>query len=141
MVMLRDPIVLSVIVMTSGEVVGGRAGCGAPELGGASGGRDLGAAGAAGERKRVERALDRGGGLVVLQGVGDLAAGQPGGMIDELGVDLFGERVAGGALQCPAGRAGGVVPQRERGLEVLGVDRAFAVGERVDEREADRVRF
>ena len=56
-------------------------------------------------------------------------------------MDLFGERVAGRVLQRPAGGAGGVVPERERGLEVLGVDLAFAVGERVEEREADRVRF
>ena len=56
-------------------------------------------------------------------------------------MDLFGERIAGGALQRPGGGAGGVVPQRERGLQVFGVDLALAVGERVDEREADHVRF
>jgi hypothetical protein len=76
-----------------------------------------------------------------LEGVADLAAGQSAGVVLEGGVDLLGERVAGRALQRPGGGAGGVVPQRERGLEVLGVDLAGAVGERVEDGEADRVRF
>jgi hypothetical protein len=40
----------------------------------------------------------------VLKGVADLAAGQPGGMVGERGVDLFGERVAGRALERPSGQ-------------------------------------
>ena len=56
-------------------------------------------------------------------------------------VDVFGERVAGRALQCPAGGAGGVVPQRERRAQVVGVDPALAVGECVEEGETDDVRF
>ena len=77
-------------------------------------------------------------------------------------MDLFGERVAGGALEGPGGGAGGVVVKGERGLQVragdvagaggvvvegerggqvLRADLSLAVGEGVDEREADRVRF
>jgi hypothetical protein len=114
---------------------------GGPELGGAAGGGDLRAGRAAGEGERVQRALGLLGGLVVLQGVAELAACQPAGMGLEGGVDLFGERVAGRALQRPAGGAGGVVGDRERCLEVLAGDPAGVVGERVDQREPNRVRF
>ena len=54
--------------------------CGGPELGGAARGRDLGVGRAAGERERVERALDLLGWAVVLQRVVDLAAGQSAGV-------------------------------------------------------------
>ena len=81
------------------------------------------------------------GGTVVLEDVADLGAGQPAGVVLEGGVDLFGERVAGGALQRPGGGAGGVVPERERRLEVLGFDLALTISERVEEREPDHVRF
>ena len=65
-----EPMVLSVIDMAVGVGWSGdRLGCGGPEFRGAPGGRLLGAGWAAGERERVERALDRVGGLVVLQGV------------------------------------------------------------------------
>ena len=37
-------------------------------------------------------------------------------------MDLLGERVAGGLSERPGGGAGGVVPERERGVEVLGLD-------------------
>ena len=56
-------------------------------------------------------------------------------------MELFGERVAGRLPERPCGGAGGVVPERERGLEVLGLDVALSVEQRVEEREADRVRF
>ena len=56
-------------------------------------------------------------------------------------MELFGERVAGCLAERPGGGAGGVVPQRERGGQVLGLDLALAVEQRVDEREADRVRL
>jgi hypothetical protein len=56
-------------------------------------------------------------------------------------VELFGDRVAGVGLECPGGGARGVVLQRERGVEVVGLDRRGAVEQRVDEREADGVRF
>ena len=67
-----SPVVRRGVAARSGEGEawsGGRRGCGGPELRGAPGGRDLGAGGAAGERERVERALDLSGGTVVLQGV------------------------------------------------------------------------
>ena len=102
-----------------GEAWSGRRCGGGPQLGGASGGGDLGAGRAAGERERVERTLDLVGRLVVLQDVADLAARQPAGMVLERGVDLFGERIAGRALQRPAGGASGVVPEGERRVEVL----------------------
>ena len=38
-------------------------------------------------------------------------------------------------------RSGGVVPERERGVEVLGLDRLLSVEQRVEEREPDRVCF
>ena len=66
---------------------------------------------------------------------------RPPGWLGQRGVDLFGERVAGRVLQRPVGGAGGVVPERERRLEMLGLDGAFAVGERVDQRESDDVCF
>ena len=119
---------------------GWRAG-GGPEFGGPAGSGDLGAGGAGGELQRVERALDLVGWPVVLEGVEIWLRVSPTGVGLERGVDLFGERIAGGALQRPGGGPGGVVPQRERGLQVFGVDLPLAVGERVDEREADHVRF
>ena len=70
-------------------------------------------------------------GLVVLERVADLAAGQTGGMGFEGGVDLFGERLAGGAVERPGGGAAGVVVERDRRLEVLRADLSFAVGEGV----------
>ena len=66
---------------------------------------------------------------------------RPAGLACERGVDLFGERLAGRAGQRPGGGAGGVVVERERGVEVLRADLPLAVGEGVEEREADRVRF
>ena len=77
----------------------------------------------------------------MLERVADLAAGQAGRVGFQGGVDLFGERLAGRAVQRPAGGAGGVVVERERGVEVLRADLLFAVGEGVEEREADRVRL
>ena len=85
--------------------------------------------------------VDLAGGLVVVECLADLAAGQPARMVLEGGVDLLGERIAGRAGQRPGGGAGGVVLERERGLEVRGGDLAFAVGEGVEEREPDDVRF
>ena len=41
----------------------------------------------------------------------------------------------------PAGGSGGVVVECERGVEVLGADLLFAVGEGVEQREPDRVCF
>ena len=80
-------------------------------------------------------------GLVVLEGVADLAAGEPAGVGMEGGVDLFGERLTGRAVQRPGGGASGVVVERERGGEVRPTDLLLAVGEGVEEREADRVRL
>ncbi len=89
----------------------------------------------------VEGVVDLAGGLVVVEGLADLAAGQSAGMLAQGGVDLLGERLAGRAGQCPRSGAGGVVLERERGGQVRGGDLAFAVGEGVEEREPDDVRF
>jgi hypothetical protein len=56
-------------------------------------------------------------------------------------VDLLGERLSCCVLQRPGGGSGGVVVQRERGVQVRRTDVPLAVGEGVDEREADCVRF
>ena len=56
-------------------------------------------------------------------------------------MDLFGERVAGGVADRPGCGAGGVVPERERGGQVLGADRVGRVEQRVEEREPDDVCF
>ena len=112
-----------------------------PELRWAAAGRDLGDGRSAGGVEGVERVVESAGGLVVFEGVADLAAGQAGRAGVEGGVDLFGERLAGRAGQRPGGAAGGVVLERERGGQVLRADLALAIGECVDEREADRVRF
>ena len=58
---------------------------------------------------------------VAVEEVAELGAGEAVGVCGERGVDLFGERVAGGALERPGGGAGGVVPERERGVEVRGL--------------------
>ena len=76
-----------------------------------------------------------------MQQVAELGAGQPVWGAGKGGVDLFGERVPGGVVDCPGCGAGGVVPERKRSVEVLGADRAGAVEQRVDQREADRVRL
>ena len=55
---------------------------GGPELGGAAAGGELALGRAAGEGECLERVVDVAGGLVVLERVADLAAGQPGGMVD-----------------------------------------------------------
>ena len=56
-------------------------------------------------------------------------------------MDLFGDRVAGAVPERPGGGALRVVPERECGLEVLLVDTGLFVDQRVDQREADGVRF
>lgn len=56
-------------------------------------------------------------------------------------MDLLGERLAGRAVERPAGGAGGVVVERECGVEVRRADLSFAVGEGVEEREPDGVRL
>ena len=94
---------------------GGRGGAGGPELRGPAAGGDLGDGRSTGCLEGAERVIDLAGGLVVLEGVADLAAGQAGRVGDEGGVDLFGERLAGRAGQGPARGAGGVVLERERG--------------------------
>ncbi len=118
----------------------GRRGRG-PELCGAAAGGDLGDGRSPGGVKRVECVVELSGGLVVLEGVADLAAGQAGRVGFQGGVDLFGERLAGRAGERPGGGAGGVVVKRERGVEVGRADLSLPVGEGVEEREADRVRL
>ena len=114
---------------------------GGPELRGTAAGRDLGDGRSAGGLEGGERVVELAGGLVVAEGVADLAAGQAGRGGCERGVDLFGERLAGRALQGPGGGAGGVVLESERGGQVGGSDLLFAVGEGVDQREPDGVRL
>ena len=79
--------------------------------------------GAAGGGEAGECLLDALGGEVALAEVAELGAGEPVGERGQRGVDLFGERVAGGLAERPGGGAGGVVPERERGVQVLGLDR------------------
>jgi hypothetical protein len=86
-----------------------------------------------------QRLLDASGRGVAVQEVAELGAGQPVRGSGQGGVDLVGERVAGGGLQRPGGGADGVVVQRERGVQVRDVDVAGAVQQRVGEREADGV--
>src|ERR1700730_11362383 len=118
----------------------GGVGCG-PELRWAAAGSDLGDGRAAGGLQGVQGVVELTGGLGVAEGVADLAAGQAGRAGLQRGVDLFGERLAGRAGQRPGGGPGRVVVQRERGGQVSRTDVALAVGERVEECEADRVRL
>ena len=97
--------------------------------------------GAAGGGEVGERLVEALAGEVALAEVADLGAGEAVGGAQERGVDLFGDRVAGGLAECPGGGAGGVVPERERGFEVLLVDLGLVVDQRVDQRQADGVRF
>ena len=91
---------------------------------------------------RLARAWSsRSGRDVAVQEVAELGAGESVAGVAQRGVDVLGERVAGVRLERPGGGAGGVVLERERGVEVFGRDRGGAVEERVDEREADDVRF
>ena len=100
-----------------------------------------GAPGAAGGGECLEGSVELLGGEVAVHVVGELGSGQPVGGADQRGVELLGERVAGRLTECPAGGSGGVVPERERGVQVLGCDLGLAVEQRVDQREADRVRL
>jgi hypothetical protein len=93
-----------------------------PEVCGASAGGDLGDGRSAGGLEGAECVVELAGGLVVFEGVADLAAGQSGRVGLQRGVDLFGERLTGRAVQGPGGGAGGVVVERERGGEVLWPD-------------------
>ena len=77
----------------------------------------------------MEGGVDLAGGLVVMEGLADLAAGQSARMVLQGVVDLFGERVAGRAGERPRGGSGGVVVQGERGGQVRGGDLGLAVGE------------
>src|SRR5579875_2239719 len=126
---------------TKEEVSRSGGGGGGPELGWSAAGSDLGDGGSAGCLEGLERVVDLAGGLVVFEGVADLAPGQSGRIVLQGGVDLFGERLAGRAVERPGGGAGGVVVQRERGGEMGRADLSLAVGEGVEEREPDRVRF
>jgi hypothetical protein len=110
-------------------------------LRGPAAGRDLAGGRAAGGVQGVEGVVDLAGGLVVVECLADLAAGQPAGMLAQGGVDLFGERVAGRAGQRPRRGSGGVVVQRERGGQVRRADLGLAVCEGVEQREPDDVRF
>jgi hypothetical protein len=58
-------------------------------LRGASAGGDLRGAGAPGGTQRVEGVIDLAGGLVVVECLADLAAGQPARMLAQDVVDLF----------------------------------------------------
>jgi hypothetical protein len=108
---------------------GSGAGClrGGPELGGAAAGGGALLLGEAGGGERVECLLDALGGEVALAEVADLGARQPVGRSLQGGMDVFGERVAGRLSERPCGRALGVVPERERRLEMLGFDDLVAV--------------
>jgi hypothetical protein len=117
---------------------GGRWG-GGPDLGGAPGGGGLVPGGSAGAVERVECLLDAFGGEVAVQQVAELGAGEPAWGAGQRGVDLFSERVTGGVADCPGGGASGVVPERERGVEVFWADCGGAVEQCVDQREADGV--
>ena len=99
---------------------GGEAGV--PAFGGAAAGVDPGVPGAAGGGERLQGSVELLGGEVAVHVMGELGAGQPVGGADQRGVELLGERVAGRLPERPAGGAGGVVPERERGVEVLGAD-------------------
>ena len=73
--------------------------------------------------EQVECLVELAGGGVAVQQIAELGAGQPTGeRVGQRGVDLVGRRVAGGALQPPDGGALRVVPERERGAEVDGLD-------------------
>ena len=56
-------------------------------------------------------------------------------------MDVLGERVAGRLSERPGGGAFGVVPERERGVEMLGFDLGLSVEQCVEEREPDDVCF
>jgi len=76
-----------------------------------------------------------------VQEVAQLGAGEPVGRVLERCVDLLGERVAGGALERPPRGAMGVVPERQRSVEVSGPDLAGVVEQGVGQREPDGVRL
>ena len=77
---------------------------GDPELGWTPVGEDAAAGDLAVVGERGERLVKLCGGGVAVQQVAELGAGQPvGECVFERGVDLVGERVAGGALQRPGG--------------------------------------
>jgi hypothetical protein len=86
--------------------------------------------------------VELGGGGVAVQQIAELGAGQSVGEgVAQGGVDLVGERVGAGAFQRPDGGALRVVPERERGGQVRRLDLPVVVKQRVDQGEADGVRF
>lgn len=97
--------------------------------------------GPSGVGKCAERGVDTGGGLVAIEQVAQLGAGEPVGAGGERGADLFGEGVAGGGGDGPVDGARRVVPQGHPGAQMGGADCAAAVDERVEQSEAQHVRF
>ena len=80
------------------EVSGSGGWGGGPELRRSAAGGDLGDCRSSGCLEGTECVVDLAGGLVVLEGVADLASGQTGLMGLQRGVDLLGERLAGRAV-------------------------------------------
>ena len=83
---------------TKEEVSGSGGWGGGPELRRSAAGGDLGDCRSSGCLEGTECVVDLAGGLVVLEGVADLASGQTGLMGLQRGVDLLGERLAGRAV-------------------------------------------
>ena len=57
------------------------------------------------------------------------------GIILHVAMDLLGERITRRVPERPLSTPSGIVPQSERGLEMLNLDRARTVQQRVDQRQ------
>ena len=112
-----------------------------PAFGGAAAGVDLGVSGAARGGERLQGSVELSAGRLRCTWWESWVRVSPSGarISAAWSCSASGSPVA--LSECPAGGSDGVVPERERGVQVLGADLVLAVEQRVDQREADRVRF
>src|ERR1035441_9080390 len=122
----------------------GRLRCnGRPQLGGPSPSRilDLSALGSSGCLQRFECFLDLRRGNITMQEVAKLRERDPGRILLEDAIKLLRERDTRRVPERAHGTPSGIVPQRERRLQMLNPDRARAVQQRIDQRQPNGVRF
>jgi len=97
--------------------------------------------GSSGFLQRCERFIDLRRGTIAMQQFVQLRAREATGIIQQSAMDLLRERVTRRVPERPRSTPSGIVPQRERRLEMLELDRACAIQQSVDQRQPHAVRF